>query len=285
MKLKNYLQRAQAGDWAVAQINFSTPEQLRGIFAAGANLRSPLILGTSEGESKFLGFEEVISLVKIYRKKYKFPMAFLNLDHGKNPDWIRLAVDFGYDAVHFDGSALSLEDNIKQTKEIAKYGHRKGALVEGELGAVKGESVFHEGKAEITRGDLTLPEDVERFLKETRVDSLAVAIGNVHGVYNIMPHLDFERLAEINKKSEAFLVLHGGSGIPDQEIKQAIKLGIAKINFNTEIRIAWKKALESVFQKEPNEVKPYKVLPKVQEAIQKKVEEKIILLGGQDMNF
>ena len=282
MKLKNYLQRAQAGDWAVAQINFSTPEQLRGIFAAGANLKSPLILGTSEGESKFLGFEEIVSLVKIYRKKYKFPTAFLNLDHGKNPDWIRSAVDFGYDAVHFDGSALPLEENIKQTKKIAEYGHRKGVLVEGELGAIKGESVFHEGKAEIAREDLTLPENVEKFLRETKVDSLAVAIGNVHGVYNIMPHLDFERLKEIDKKSKAFLVLHGGSGIPDQEIKQAIKLGIAKINFNTEIRIAWKKALEDVFQTAPNEVKPYKILPRVQEAIQKKVEEKIILLNSQN---
>lgn len=279
MKLKDYFKKAQKEKWGIGQFNFSTLEQLRGIFEAAKKLKAPVILGTSEGESKFLGLEEALALVEISKMKYKVS-AFLNLDHGKDLNWIKRAIDFGYSAVHFDGSGLPLEKNIKYTKKIVEYARKQGVLVEGELGYIGGESRFHKRKAKIEKKDLTSPEQVSRFIKETKVDSLAIAIGNVHGIYAKMPKLDFERLKEISKKTKTFLVLHGASGIPKKEIQEAIRLGIVKININTELRMVWKGTLKKTLGTE--EIRPYKILPFVQNAIQKKVEEKIELFGSKN---
>ena len=281
MKLKNYLKKAQKQKWALGQFNFSTIEQLRGILAAAQKTKSPVILGTSEGESKFLGLEEVLALVEISKMKYKVS-AFLNLDHGKDLNWIKKTIDFGYPAVHFDGSGLSLKENIRRTKKIVDYAHKKGVLVEGELGYIGGESMPHKKKAIIKKEDLTFPEQVSEFVKKTKVDSLAIAIGNIHGIYAGRPKLDFKRLKEIEKKTKVFLVLHGGSGISETEIKKAVKFGIVKININTELRVAWKKSLEESLREKQKGIKPYKVLPQVQKSIQEKVEEKINLFGSKN---
>lgn len=303
MGLKDYLEKAQKEKWAIGQFNFSTFEQLRGILAAAQKMKSPVILGTSEGESRYLGLKEIVALVEISKinpvrdseneekaisggisngVKYKVP-AFLNLDHGKDLNWIKKAIDFGYPAVHFDGSELPFKKNIKCAKKIVEYAHKKGVLVEGELGYLRGDSKFHKKTARIEKEDLTLSEKAYRFVKETKVDSLAIAIGNIHGIYTGMPKLDFERLKEINKKTKAYLVLHGGSGIPKTEIKKAIKFGIVKVNINTELRLTWKKTLEKSFKTQ--EIRPYKILPKVQKAIQKKVEEKINLFGSKNCRY
>lgn len=283
MNLKKYFKNAKRQNWAIGQFNFSTVEQLRGILAAAKNLKSPLILGTSEGESKYLGVSEIIALVEILKKEYSLPSIFLNLDHGKNLNWIKRAIDYGYDVVHFDGSRLSLAENIKKTKEIVKYAHKKDVFVEAELGVIKGESEIHKRKIKIEEKDLTSPLDVAKFINETQIDSLAVAIGNIHGLYSERPKpkLDFERLKEINKKAKGFLVLHGGSGIQEKDIRKAIDFGIVKINFNTELRLVWKSSLEKSLE-EIEESAPYKILPQVQNAIQKKVEEKIILIGSKN---
>lgn len=278
--LKQILKDAQKKHYAIGQFNFSTIEQLKGILAAAREKRSPVILGTSEGENKFLGLKETIALVEISKTKYKVP-AFLNLDHGKDLKWIKQTIDYGYPAVHFDGSELALEENIKYAKEVVRYAHKKGVLVEGELGYLRGKSGFHKKITRIRKEDLTLPEQVEKFVKETKVDSLAIAIGNVHGIYSQMPKLDFERLKEIREKTNTFLVLHGGSGISNKEIKRAIKLGIVKININTELRLVWKNSLKNFFKRNPQEIKPYKILVQVQTAIQKKVGEKVELFGSK----
>lgn len=195
-------------------------------------------------------------------------------------NFIKKAVDYGYSAVHFDGSTLSLKKNIEYTKKIVEYAHKKGVLVEGELGYLRGESRVYKERARIKKEDLTSPLEVKRFVEETKIDSLAVVIGNIHGIYKGALELDFERLKEISKKTNVFLVLHGGSGIPKEEIKKAIKLGIVKINVNTELRLVWKKSLESVLKTQ--EIKPYKILPRVQKAVQKKVEEKIKLFKSEN---
>ncbi len=282
MTLKDYLEKAQKEKWAVGQFNFSTIEQLRGILAAAQKMKSPVILGTSEGESRYFGLKEIVALVEISKIKYEVH-AFLNLDHGKDLNWIKKAIDFGYPTVHFDGSELPFKENIKCAKKIVEYAHKKGVLVEGELGYLRGESKFHKKIARIEKEDLTLPEKAYRFVKETKVDSLAIAIGNIHGIYTGMPKLDFERLKEINKKTKAYLVLHGGSGIPKTEIKKAIKFGIVKVNINTELRLTWKKTLEKSFRIQ--EIRPYKILPKVQKAIQEKVEEKVNLFGSKNCRY
>ena len=276
--MKHYFKKAQKGKWAIGQFNFSTLEQLRAILAASAELKSPVILGTSEGESDFLGLEETIALFEIAKMKYK-AKAFLNLDHGKDINLIKKAIDFGYAMVHFDGSNLPLKKNIQITKNIVKYAYKKGVLVEGELGLIQGESKVHNTKAKVNKRNLTSPEQVSDFVRQTKVDSLAVAVGNLHGVYKGGMKIDFKRLEEISKETNIALVLHGGSGIANSDIKKAIKLGIVKININTELRIVWKESLEKALKK--GEIKPYKSLAKVQDSIQKKVEEKIILFDSK----
>jgi len=281
--LYQLFKKAQKEGWAIGQFNFSTLEQLKGIILAAKKLSSPVILGTSENEINFLGLKETLAIVRILEQKLQFSL-FLHLDHGKNLDLIKKAIDFGFDSVHFDGSLLSFKENIKLTTRIVKYAHKNKVLVEGELGFLRGESrPFKSSKVlyEIKEKDLTKPEEVEEFVKETGVDSLAIAIGNVHGTYLKMPKLDFERLTKIREKTNIFLVLHGGSGIPPKDLKKAIKLGIQKININTELRVVWKENLQKVLEKS-QEVKPYKILPKVEKAIQKKVEKYIRLFGSSN---
>jgi len=274
--LKDYLNKAQKENWAIGQFNFSTLEQFKGILAAVKKLRSPVIFGTSEGESKFLELEEVVNLVKFYRKKLGLSI-FLNLDHGKSLEYTKEAIEVGYDLVHFDGSELAFEKNIKMTKKIADYAHQKGILVEGELGRI-GQSWGFKNLAK--KKDLTDPNQSEEFVKKTKIDLLAVSIGNIHGVQKKMPELDFKRLKKIKQKVDIPLVLHGGSGIFKKEIKKAILLGITKINSNTDLRLAWRKSLEKELKANLKEIRPYKILPEVIKTVQKVVEEKIKLFGS-----
>jgi len=284
--LYKLFKKAQKEKWAIGHFNFSTPEQLRGIAAAAKKLASPVILATTQGEIEFLGLKEAVAQVRILEQNLQLPL-FLHLDHGKNISLVKRAIDFGFDSVHFDGSSLSFKKNVKLTREIVKYAHKRKVFVEGELGYLRGESrLIKKAKPQIEKGDLTKPEEAEEFVKETRVDSLAIAIGNIHGAYfrkskPDFERLDFERLKEIRKKTDTFLVLHGGSGILSKDLKKAIKCGIQKINVNTELRIAWKETLQKILN-ESEEVKPYLILPKVTLTIEKKVAKYIKLFGSCD---
>jgi ketose-bisphosphate aldolase len=261
--LKYYLKRAKKEKWAIGQFNFCTLEQLRGIMRAAAKMKSPIILGTSEGEAGFFGIKEAIALVEILKMEYRVE-AFLNLDHGKHMDLIKQAADLGYSAVHFDGSSIDLRKNIGYARKTVQLAHKHGLVAEGEIDDIK-------------EGYLTDAGQAERFVKKTGVDSLAIAIGNRHGYYRSVK-LDFQRLKDIRSSTNAFLVLHGGSGISDQQIKKAVKLGISKVNVNTELRMAWKQGIEKGIK--GKEVKPYNILPQAEKAVQKKVEEKIKLFSS-----
>lgn len=280
MNLKQYLLKAKKGKWAIGQFNFCTLEQMKGIIAAAKELKSPVILGTSEGEAGYLGLEETVASVEILKKKLGFQGAFLNLDHGKSPEIVKRAVDLGYSAVHFDGSALLLSDNIKISKKLCEYAHKKGVMFEGEIGAVKGDSAIHKEKIVINESDLATPEDVYQYFIKTKADSLAVAIGNIHGIYSVKKKINFDLLQGISDKVSAFLVLHGGSDIDKEDIRKAIKIGISKININTELRALWRKALEESLERNKDEVKPYKIMPYVEELIKDKVKEKINLFAS-----
>jgi len=261
--LKYYLEKAKREKWAIGQFNFSTLEQLKGIMKAAAKMKSPVILGTSEGELKFLGVKEAVALVEILKTEYNVS-AFLNLDHGKDLKLIKKAIDYSYSAVHFDGSSLNFERNIEYAKKVVFMAHKKGLLAEGELD-------------DIERGSFTDPGRAKEFVEKTKIDSLAVAIGSIHACYKNIK-LDFDRLRKISEKVDCFLVLHGGSGVPNIQIKKAIKLGINKININTELRMAWRQGVEKGFKNK--EIKPYKVLPEAEKSVQKKVEEKIKLFSS-----
>lgn len=278
MTLKSYLKEFQKEKKAIGQFNFSTLEQLRGITMAAVNLRMPVILGTSEGEAGFFGMEEAVAIVNAMRKKYKADI-FLNLDHGGDEKLVKKAIDLGYSAVHFDGSKLELKENIKITKRLVDYAHKRGVVIEGELGHIYGESSIHSDALNVASSQLTNPEEVTLFVKSTKVDSLAIAIGTTHGVYQNEQKLDISRLKEIANNTKAFLVLHGGSGVSGDQIKEAIKSGIVKININTEIREAWKNGWQKAIENNKEEYKPYKILPEIIKEVSEKVEEKIKLFS------
>ncbi len=284
MNLYKYLQKAQKEKWAIGQFNFSTFSQLQGIIKAAEKLKSPVILGTSEGESGFLGLKQVVDLKNLFQKESKIPI-FLNLDHGKSFQYLKESVDAGYDAVHFDGSKLPIKENIKKTKEVIKYAKRRGVLVEGEVGIIGTEaSKIYKEKLKIKAGDLTNPKEAGQYIRETGVDCLAVSIGNFHGMEKGRknPKLRLEELNKIRKETgDKFLVLHGGSGISDEDIKKSIKLGIVKININTELRLAFTESLKKELRENPEEITPYKYLPNVVMAVQKVVEGKIELFGSK----
>ena len=261
--LKYYLNKAKKEKWAIGQFNFSTLEQLRGIMKAASRMKSPVILGTSEGELKFLGIKETIALVEISKLEYNVP-AFLNLDHGKSMDLIKECIDFGFSAVHFDGSFQSFKKNINYAKKIADLAHKKGLIAEGEID-------------NIGKGIITKVWQAKEFVEKTKVDSLAVAIGSIHGYYKKVK-LDIKRLNEIADEVDSFLVLHGGSGILASQIKKAIKAGIVKVNINTELRMVWRQGLLKGL--DGKEIKPYNVLLDAEKAVQKKVEEKIKLFSS-----
>ena len=271
--LKKYVKKARKEKWAIGQFNFSTLDQLKAIVNASQKLKAPVILGTSKGEASFFGIEEAAMLVSFYKKKTS---VFLNLDHGTDLETIKRAVDAGYDMVHFDGSHMEIENNIKQAKKVLDYARRHQVLVEGEIGRIFGKSsIYSTKKAKIDKTKLASINDIDLFAKEVNIDLLALGIGNVHGVEK--PSIDFNILLEANKKGVP-LVLHGGSGISDEGIKKTIKCGITKININTEIRIAWKNGLKKSLNS--LDLAPYDLLLNSQKAVTIKVEEKIKLFGS-----
>lgn len=271
--LKYRFTKAKKDGFAIGQFNFSALEQLEGIVKAAKKKKVPVIIGTSPGEAGFLELEKIVALRNYYRTIY--PSIYLNLDHGRNLNFIKKAVNLGYDCVHFDGGNLSFEKNIETTKKIVQYAHKKRCLVEGEIKAIKGGSIIHQEMLKFNSSGYEDPDQAQEFAQKTKIDSLAVNIGNVHGVFKKPIKLNLKLLKEISEKVPCSLVLHGGSGTKEGDLKGAIKNGIVKININTELRIVWKQTLKKELNKK--EIKPYRIYPRVIEAVQKRVEEKISL--------
>jgi len=287
---KEILKSAQLGKYAIGSFNFSTAEILKAIVSSAKELKSPIIVSTSEGEAKFIGMREAAALADAWSAATKLPII-LNLDHGKSPETIKKAIAAGYNAIHFDGSTLPYLENLAQTKKVVDYVRAvektfdRQIIVEGELGYLRGSSSLHKEALKIEPEDLTTADQASDFIKYSGIDSLAIVIGNAHGVFaQGEEKLNLERLEEIRRAigTQAFLVLHGGSGIPEKDIKKAIKLGIIKININTELRVAYKEAIEKEIKTEPQETTPYKIMGPALEAVKKVVEEKIKLFGSRN---
>lgn len=276
----NLYKKARKGGYAIGAFNTSNIEITRAIIETAERLNSPVIIETSEGEAEHQGFEVVAAEVKALAKEAKIPVV-LHLDHGKTFESIGNAIRSGYTSVHIDGSEYNLEENTKITRAVVELAHNNGVAVEGEIGHVAGSSSQHRTEIEINRKDLTDPAEAESFAKKTKIDTLAVAIGNIHGVYAEPPQLDFERLAQITSKVKKYFSLHGGSGIPKTQVQKAIEMGIVKVNVNTELRLAFKEGILHEFDVHPDEAVPYKYLPAGAEAVAKVVEGKIKLFGSE----
>jgi len=262
--LKYYLEKADKEKFALPQFNFSDLTQLKAIAEKCAEMKSPAIIATSEGESKFFGLQEAVAMRDVLVKKLGVPL-FLNLDHGKSFEYLKEAGDAGYDMIHFDGSKLPFDENIKITKEVVKYAKKKKIIVEGEMGKIGTDSSkLYTEKFVINEADLTKPKEAEDYVSQTGVNLLAISIGNFHGieVSGIDPNLRLDVLKVVKEKvgNKAGLVLHGGSGTPEDDIKEAIKQGIVKININTELRLAFSGNLRRFLTDNPEEIVPYKFL-------------------------
>jgi fructose-bisphosphate aldolase class II len=282
MTLSYWLNKAKKEKWALPHFNIADSITFDAIIEAAKELKSPVMIGTSEGERKFLKLEEAVSLVKGYRINTGFPV-FLNADHTKSVENAKKAIDAGYDSIHIDASEHPFEENIKMTKEVLLYARQKNLSisVEGELGFVAGQSTIHE-KIELKKEDFTKPEEALKFVKETGVDRLAIMIGNFHGMtLEGKPAIDIELLSKINATLPTqTLVLHGGSGISQEDIKNAIKNGINNIHINTEVRLIFTNALKEELKTNPNETTPYKLFERPKEAMYNLIKQKIILFGA-----
>ncbi len=278
LKPKDILKQAQEGKYALGSFNFSTAEVLRAIIESAQAAKSPVIVSTSEGEADFFGLRQAAALVESWRLQPGLPII-LNLDHGKSLDKIKQAVEAGYSAIHFDGSKYDYEENIAKTKEAVDFvkSVNQDIIVEGELGYLRGSSSLHEEILEIKEEDLTKPDQAADFVQRTGIDSLAMVIGNAHGVYTQSPEkLRLNRLGEIKAAvgGQVFLVLHGGSGVPPEDVRGAVELGIVKVNVNTDMRLAWRQGLEKSLQ-ESQDATPYKLLQRSYEAVREVVKNKI----------
>jgi ketose-bisphosphate aldolase len=271
--------KAQKGKYAIGAFNTSNIEITKGIIEAAQALNSPVIIETSGGEMDYIGPDLSVAQVRTLAQEANIPIA-LHLDHGKTLETCQEAIEAGYTSVHIDGSKLDYKENVSLTKSVVALAKKTKINVEGEIGHVPGTSERHDGEIDIEKDFYTDPELAQEFVKETGIDVLAVSIGNIHGIYAEPPQLDLERLSDISKKTGKYISLHGGSGIPREQIKKAISMGITKVNVNTELRLAFKAGILHEFDVNPEEVVPYKYLPAGREAVRKVVEAKIRLLGS-----
>lgn len=270
---RNLLQDADQRHVALGHFNVSDLVGFKAVVAAARHVNVPVLIGVSEGEREFVGVEQIAALVQSVRDEDGHPV-FLNADHTHSLEAARAAANAGFDEVIFDLSDKSFEENVKQTKQAVELlkSIRPEILVEGEIGYIGRSSEIVDHAPEALA--LTTPEEAVQFLSETKVDILAPAVGNMHGLLPSMvrgethKRLDIERIRQIKQQTGAFLTLHGGSGTADQDFITAIQAGITIIHINTELRLAWRHGVEAGLNAHPNEIAPYKVLPAAVNAVE-----------------
>jgi len=277
VSMNEFLPQAKAGKYAVGQFNMNNLEFAQAITQAGIELKSPFIFGVSEGALKYMGIEFTVALAEAAAKQSGLPIA-LHLDHGSSFEVAMKCIRAGFSSVMFDGSHHSFEDNIRLTKEIVKTAHAMGVSVEGELGTIGGTEDDISVDAE--NANLAKPEEAIRFYEETGVDALAIAVGTAHGVYVGEPKIHFDIIEKVAKAIPAAIVLHGGSGVPDEMLRAAIEAGAAKINVNTENQVAGTAAIREVLNKDSKVYDPRKYLTPARNAMIEVVKSKMTQFGS-----
>ncbi|MDP2593132.1 MAG: class II fructose-bisphosphate aldolase [bacterium] len=286
MELKEFIKEAENNKTAIGHFNISNLETLWGIFRAAKGLNVPVIIGLSEGEGAFVGVRQAAALVKSLRQEYDFPI-FINADHFYSFEKVKEAVDADFDAAIFDGSHVSSEENENIAKMCAQYAEKAGknVLIEGELGHIGQSSKLLEKipeDADVEESVLTSADDARNFVEKTGVDLLAPAVGNLHGMLKTghNPRINIGRIKEIREAAGVPLVLHGGSGISDEDFRNAIKAGVSIIHINTEIRLSYRKALAKALSDNPDEIAPYKYGKEAVLAVEEVVTKRLKLFNG-----
>ena len=281
--LKQYHHEARQQKWAMPHMNFSNLEQITALVEVATELQSPLVVGLSEGERKAVGLRQAVALVKSFRAEGR--VVFLNADHSHTKETAVQAIDAGFDSVHIDLSKEEYEKNTHDTKEVVEYARMKNEEieVEGELGyLVTDSSKIYEGEIAIPEDSYTQPDQARSYVRETGVDRFASVFGNLHGIAANTPQVRFELVEKIRDSvgENITLVIHGGSGITDDDFRKLIQCGMTNAHINTEIRVAYTAGLRKELQEKPDEIAPYHYVGYAKEMMKEVVRAKIRLFGS-----
>lgn len=276
---KAMLNKALEGKYAVCQFNINNLEWTRFILEESQNNNSPVIIGVSEGATRYMGgYKTVFNIVNslVEELKINIPVC-LHLDHGSSIESCISAIDAGFTSVMIDASKYSFEENVSITNRVVDYANQHNVTVEAEIGHVGGIEDGIEMDVLYAEVDKCI-----EFVKETNVDFLAPALGSVHGLYDGEPKLNFTRMDEIKEGTRIPLVLHGGTGIPDYQINKAIECGICKLNINTELQIVWSQAVRKYLNENDSVYDPRKIIKSGEKDMKQAIKDKILLLGSND---
>ncbi len=277
VSMKEMLIKAKEEKYAVGQFNINNVEWAAAILDKAQELNSPVILGVTKSASKYMGgWNTVVGLVRglIIDHNITIPVA-LHVDHGDSFETCKQAIDAGFTSVMIDASSHPLEENIRIVKEVVNYASLRGVSVEAELGHVGGQE-----DNVVAETMYAVPEECVKMVKESGIDCIAPALGSVHGPYKGEPKLGFKEMEIIGKTCGVPLVLHGGSGIPEDQIKRAISLGTAKINVNTESQQAWTKIVREILKNDEKVYDPRKIIGPGKKGIAEVVEVKSKMFGS-----
>lgn len=271
------LKDAQKNGYAVGAFNCNNMEIVQAIIEAAEETNSPVIIQASQGGISYGGIEYIAANALTAAKYSSVPVA-VHLDHGTDFKQIIQCIRHGFSSVMIDASQYEFEENIKITQEIVRIAHAAGVSVEAELGKIGGtEDDITVDEKDAT---FTVPEEAKEFVERTEVDSLAIAVGTAHGVYQGEPELDFERIEKIRDLVDIPLVLHGASGVLDEDLQKAISLGICKVNIDTDLRREFTKVVHEFIEENPEVIDPRKILGPAREAMKEVIKEKMEIFGS-----
>lgn len=285
IRARHLMQRSRAQHFAVGAFNIDNQETLIAVARAAHAKQAPVLIEVSHGEVAAMGLDNIRDLVDNYKYEYGIEM-FINLDHSPTVEDAKRGIDAGFEFIHIDISQAkhdaSDEEIIRDTREVVEYAKFTGALVEAEPHYFAGSSNLHTEAIdyEEIKKTFSTPEGAKAFVEATGIDTFAAAIGNLHGKYPVPKELDLELLQRIRDAIECNISLHGGSGTPGHYFEEAAKIGVSKVNINSDMRFTFRKTLEKVLADNPDEYAVVKLMPTVYEAVQKVVEEKIDTFGS-----
>ncbi len=282
--LREVLQQADARGIAVGHFNVSDLVTLYGVVESAREQGLPVVIGVSEAERRFIGVQQLVAIVKSLRERGG-PPIFLNADHTHSLPGAIQAAKAGFDWVVCDFSALPFAENLQRTKEavVALKALRPDILIEGEIGDIGSGSQIHDSAPHLV---LTTPEEALQFVQETAIDTLAPAVGNMHGVLKSMlsgearKHLNIERIRAIKERTRIFMTLHGGSDTADVDLRAAITAGMTVVHINTEVRLAWRRGIEESLAQHTEDIAPYTLLAPAVEAVKRIVGARLSLFSG-----
>lgn len=274
---KQMLLDAQKGNYAVGAFNVENMEMVMAVIAAAEEKKSPVIMQTTPGTVKYAGLDYYLANVRAAAERASVPVA-MHLDHGNSFELAMEAYRVGYTSIMIDGSKLPFEDNIALTKSVTDAVHPGHIPVEGELGKVGGkEDDLDNGEDE---QPFTDPQEAKEFVERTDVDSLAVGVGTSHGIYKGTPKVNVDVLSNIRKVVDVPLVLHGTSGVPDEQVTECVRRGICKVNYATDLRIAFSKGLKGFLHDNPDAFDPKKYAAPGMEEVKEYVMQKMEVVGS-----